>query len=251
MTTTSTRLPADRYLALLRADGERLAQVADGALEAPVPPCPGWSVRDAVVHTASVYGHKAACIRLGRRPEEGEWATEPAAGVDVVAWFRATLHDLTALLEQHGPDAAAYTWWPPEQTTGFWFRRMALETAVHRVDVESAVGQVTAVDDDLAVDGVDEVLALMLGSEDWTQDPVPGNEGLVAVRTGDRAWRVELRPDAVTVTEGVGAAEATVTGEPSELFLWLWGRRPDEAVRVEGDDAAVRRLRERISLATQ
>ena len=35
---------------------------------------------------------------------------------------------------------------------------MAQETAVHRVDVESGFDAVTPVDDELAVDGIDEVL---------------------------------------------------------------------------------------------
>jgi hypothetical protein len=33
--------------------------------------------------------------------------------------------------------------------------------------------------------------------------------------------------------------------------LWLWGRRPLSAVTVEGDDAVIAELRERLSLATQ
>ena len=46
-------------------------------------------------------------------------------------------------------------------------------------------------------------------------------------------------------------SHATVSGEPSELLLWLWGRRPLSAVTVEGDEAVIAELRERLSLATQ
>jgi hypothetical protein len=55
----------------------------------------------------------------------------------------------------------------------------------------------------------------------------------------------------VRCERGPGRADATVTGEPSELLLWLWGRRPESAVYVEGDESAVRGLRTRLAAATQ
>ncbi|MBN2623563.1 MAG: maleylpyruvate isomerase N-terminal domain-containing protein, partial [Acidimicrobiales bacterium] len=46
----------DRYLDLVEQDGRRLAEVAAaGDLDAPIPSCPGWAVRDCVVHTGEVY----------------------------------------------------------------------------------------------------------------------------------------------------------------------------------------------------
>jgi MDMPI-like protein len=73
----------------------------------------------------------------------------------------------------------------------------------------------------------------------------------VAVRSGDHAWRVHLEREQVTIEPGPGHAEATVTGEPSELLLWLWGRRPDSAVHTEGDPELVQALRQRLVLTTQ
>ena len=60
----------------------------------------------------------------------------------------------------------AWSWWEPDQTVGFWYRRMALETVVHRVDVETQFGPPSAIDAALAVDGIDEVLTLMLAGDD-------------------------------------------------------------------------------------
>ena len=62
---------------------------------------------------------------------------------------------------------------------------------MHRVDVESGYGAVTPVDDALAVDGIDEVLDWFLSyqAEDVGTD-APGR-GTVAVRTGDRIWRLD------------------------------------------------------------
>jgi len=258
---TTTRLSPERYLELLQADAGRLVEAARlGPLTLDVPPCPGWTVHDAVHHTAVVYHHKVACMRLQRRPEEGEWPQPPLEeGGDLLPWFEASLRMLVDELEQRGPDAPSYTWLPEDQTVGFWYRRMAQETAVHRVDVESAHDCMTPVADDLAVDGVDEVLALML-TDDWSDlpaeewgdvSPQAGAGGVIAVRTGDSGWRVTLNPDRIDVVREPGAASAQVTGEPSEVLLWLWGRRPDSAVRLSGDPALLTAFRDRLRLANQ
>lgn len=239
---------AERYLELLRADAERLATVAAGNLGRDVPPCPGWTVRDVVVHTGQVYLHKVANMRTGRA---AEFPPGPEDDSDPVAWFRAALAELTDELVARGPDGPSYTWWPADQTAGFWYRRMAQETAVHRVDAESAVDAITAVDTWLAVDGVAEVLELFLAG-DWSDEPVEKAGGeTVLIRTGPDAWRVTLERDRVGCERGAGPAAATVTGEPGELLLWLWGRRPLSAVHVDGAAAAASALRERLAIATE
>jgi hypothetical protein len=43
----------------------------------------------------------------------------------------------------------------------------------------------------------------------------------------------------------------TASGEPSELLLWLWGRRPDSAVTLHGDPAAIAAWRALLARATQ
>ncbi len=63
-----------------------------------------------------------------------------------------------AELDTRSVDDPAHTWWPPDQTAGFWLRRIAHETAIHRRDMESAAREPTPVDDELAVDGIDEAL---------------------------------------------------------------------------------------------
>jgi uncharacterized protein (TIGR03083 family) len=242
----------DRFLALLRADGDRLADVAGRDLNAAVPSCPGWTVGEAVRHTGSVYRHKIACMSLGRAPEEDEWVQQPAEGEDPVDWFRAGHRDLLTELETRGPDKPSYTWYEPDRTVGFWYRRMAQETAVHRVDVESAFDEMTPVDDELAVDGIDEVLTRFL-TDPWGElPPQPAAAGkVVLVRTGDHAWRVTLQPEEVTVTSELGPFDALVSGEPSELLLYLWGRRPLSAVKSEGDPSVLTAFRERLVLTTQ
>ena len=260
--TSRTRLTPDRYLELLVADGTRLADIAVGRLDEPVPTCPGWDVAEVVRHTGSVFNHKVACIQIGRQPEKGEWQAAPPTGSDLVDWYRAALAAIVQRLRSLSPSAPAYTWYPPEQDVAFWQRRMAQEAVVHRVDAETAAGQVLPVADDLAVDGVDEVLDVFLrhgfSTKEAAADPdldlSRHADRSVLVRTGPHAWHVAVaygEPEQVVLTRTGSPAQATVSGEPSELLLWLWGRRPDSAVAIAGDPAAAAALRDMLSLATQ
>ncbi|MBT3149673.1 TIGR03085 family protein [Streptomyces sp. CHD11] len=52
------------------------------------------------------------------------------------------------------------------------------------------------------------------------------------------------RPDARTVVAHRGTPVVTVTGEPSELVLFSYGRQSAAEVGLEGDDHAIARLRE-------
>jgi hypothetical protein len=128
---------------------------------------------------------------------------------------------------------------------------MAHETAVHRVDAESANGMPTPVNPELALDGIEEILVIMLEG-DWSEDADDAMTGQrVALSTGGRSWGVTLQKESVTVAEGAGGRDATVDGDPSDVLLWLWGRLEDDHVTRSGDEEALRLLRSRLTLATQ
>ncbi|HVE74102.1 MAG TPA: maleylpyruvate isomerase family mycothiol-dependent enzyme [Mycobacteriales bacterium] len=239
----------ERYLDLLEADGLLLHSAAAADLSAPVPPCPGWTVADAVRHTTEVYEHKVACIGLaGEKPHEWPPAWSPER--DPLEWFADARERLLTVLRETDPAAPSWTWWPPDQSAGFWVRRMAQETAVHRVDVQSAFGSADPVDDELAVDGIDEVLTMMLAG-DWSDEPQPGSTGEVSVAAGGRSWRCVLTPEYVSLEESRDPAKATVSGDASAVLLWLWGRAPDGAVKLSGDEGVARRFRQRLAIATR
>jgi uncharacterized protein (TIGR03083 family) len=242
----------DEYLAHIRRDAERMIELAPQDLDAPVPACPGWTVGEAFLHTGEVYSHKVACMRLPGGPQSrDDWDHGPGDGADPADWFRERLDELAGELAGRGADAPAYTWYEPDQTVGFWFRRMAQETAVHRTDVESGFDAMTPVADDLAVDGIDEVLDLFLRYQNEDVGPDGPGRGTVAVRTGDHIWRSTLTADEAQLSREPGPSDAVVSGEPSELLLWLWGRRPDSAVTREGDEELLRAFRERLRVVTQ
>ena len=237
------------YLSHLDSDSRLLAEAAARDIAAEVPFCPGWTVREAVEHVARVYEHKLAAIESrGSRPDPWPPAWPPDR--DPLDWFADVRERLLDTLANVDPAQPSWTWWPPDQTAGFWVRRMAQETVVHRVDVEAATGATTPVDAELALDGVDEVLEMMLAG-DWSSEPQPDLIGTVQVGTADRLWRVDMAPTEVTVHPDGGTSDAAVTGQPSPLLLWLWGRASDAEVQVSGDRHAPGRLRKRLALATQ
>jgi uncharacterized protein (TIGR03083 family) len=250
----------DRYLELIEQDAGLLAAAARRAgLDAEIPSCPGWTVGDCVAHTAEVYQHKVACVRLGRSPG-GDYEQAPPEGVDLVGWFDTSLITLLAELRQRGPAAPAYSWWPHDQTVGFWYRRMAQETAVHRLDVEDGAGTPTPIDADLAADGIDEVLDVFIAEgwdddvspEEWGDvDPRAGEGKTIATRAGGRVWRSTLGPSTIVLHRSDGPADASVTGDPESVLLWLWGRRGDELVELDGDASVLQTFRDRLVIATQ
>ncbi len=160
----NTRLSPETYLEHLRVEAGRLSALAQATdLAAQVPSCPGWSLEDLVAHCGDVYAHKVQILRLGRAPAEDE-RVEPPTGPAVIDYHDARVAELIAELTRRGPDAETYTWFPGENTVGFWYRRMAQEALVHRVDGELAAGRgVGPLDPVLAADGVDEVLAWFAG----------------------------------------------------------------------------------------
>jgi uncharacterized protein (TIGR03083 family) len=240
----------DRYLELLAADGALLRMTAERDMSAAVPSCPGWDVQDVVRHTAEVYEHKIACVALGG-PKPDPWPPDWSEKSDSIAWFDDAHRRVLEMLQTTDPAAPSWTWWPEDQTAGFWLRRMAQETAMHRVDVELAVGAQSQVDRELAVDGIDELLYLMF-ADDWTGYEQPDLTGTVAVATPERRWVIRMVEDRVDVDETAGTqVAATVHGEPASLLLWLYGRAPDGVVTVSGDVTYARRLRERLAIATQ
>ncbi len=206
-----------------------------------------------IQHLAEVYEHKLACTELEQRPDP--WPPQWPADREPTVWFDDVRARLIQMFQTSDPSRHSYTWFPPDQTVGFWARRMAHETAVHRVDLELAAGTLTPLDPALAVDGTDEVLRVCLAG-DWSDEPPhdPAGEGVIEVAAGTARWRVELKADWVEVTDQPSnevEPQALLQGEPSSVMLWCWGRLPISEVTVSGAQATVQLLRQRLREATQ
>jgi uncharacterized protein (TIGR03083 family) len=239
------------YLACLQADSARLAEVGRLGLPAAVPSCEDWTVETVLRHVATVYLHKIEALRIAARPDP--W---PPAGLDdrdALELFDETRAAIVVALTEAGTELPTWTFSPSDKTSGFWYRRMALETAVHRVDAELAHDVVTPVDRSLALDGIDEILTLMLGGPWWeegdTKHPV---DATIRITSAGRSWTIRLDATSALVTaDAEGDVDAEVFGEPDDIFLWLWGRHDLSMEQSAGDDTAVQEFRARVAESTQ
>jgi uncharacterized protein (TIGR03083 family) len=254
----------------LASDYARLREAAEGNLGAPVPTCPEWTVADLVHHVATVYLHKAESIRTGKEPKP--WPPDPGQEPPLDRLDRAYA-GLIGEFAARDPGSAAPTWYDPDQTVGFWIRRMAQETVIHRVDAELARGPAGPIPADLALDGISEVLECFLryGSQGWPEEfaSLPDQATPpVLVTAGDDAWLVRATKEGVTVEPAAAAGDAPVgdtaadaaaagdvvarvSGDPASVLLWLWRRVGDDRVTVSGDRDLVAGLWRLLYDATQ
>ena len=125
---------------------------------------------------------------------------------------------------------------------------------------EQAAGlPVTVVPDDLAVDGVDEVLKRFLGYDvpglgrlEGGHLAGDGGDDTVTVMAGRAAWTVRPSPREVVVEDGAAESpRVMIQAAPDPMLRWLWGRAGDEAVRLTGEQAWAGYLRRMLAATTQ
>lgn len=212
-----------------------------------VPSCPEWDADRLAHHVAETYLHKVACIEQGKMPEDWPPADLDPSPTGVLDQAYAAL---AACFDAHRPSDPAATWYGPDQTVGFWIRRMCHESVVHRVDAELTAGlELAPIPEDIALDGIDEFLTRFLAflSQEWPDhfaDLLPGADRRpVTIAAGGREWTLTVEPERVAVGEYLVPDEsayqrneaALIGGEPGRVLLWLWGRLDERAVSRSGD----------------
>lgn len=257
MTAPRPLIDYGRMLDVIGIEGELLLSAATSALPyaagAEVPGCPDLTLETTLRHVGSVHRVARLWARDGRRPDD--WQRSPSDN-DLVAFVRTGLSELLTELRQHDPADPCATWWPADQTHGFWRRRMTHETTVHRVDVQAAAGgPVDAVDPEVALDGIDELLFLWFGHRLGELGMSSPQQGVVALSAADRRWLAISEPGRSIARRAgeadVRSADAVVSGRPMDVYLWSWGRLPDQSVRISGDQEAVALLWALLRPATQ
>ena len=231
----------DRYLEHLQRDGARMAELARGDLEAAVPTCPDWTLRDLVEHTGFVHRWQTAVVRdrPDGFPDGATWRFPPAEGEPWSDWFQAGVDEAVRVLGAVDPAEARWTWFAPDQTAGWYHRRITQETAVHRIDAElAATGTATAVDAELARDGIDEMFDVFVPASGPA--PIGGTGETIHLHATDidGEWLVTLHDDHATVARGHAKGDAAVRGTASDLLLFVWGREPIGGLEHFGDRRA-------------
>jgi uncharacterized protein (TIGR03083 family) len=248
------QLSADRYVAEIEASTAGLAEIlAEYDQSLPIPTCPEWTLRQLVTHVGRAHRWAAEITRTRsdafipfRAVPDGKLPDDRA---EQQAWLRAGAARIVDAAREAGSDLV-WTFTGPAPA-GFWLRRMAHETLVHRADAQLAAGAEPepVIAAEVAADAIDEWLMLLtggLGDAGERARALPASASLHLHATDDGLdgrgeWMIRHDAGGLTVEPGHGKGDAALTGPAASLLLVLMRRRPvsDPAVTVYGDSAVV------------
>jgi uncharacterized protein (TIGR03083 family) len=222
------------HLAHLRADSATLLAAQRADPTAPAWAGLGWNRTELLSHVANVHARIRAQLELGTGERVRFSSLEPTPhDDDLPDRFEAGVVDLIEALRAMDVGATWPTWAGPQPGT-FFPRRMAQEMAVHRWD-----GAGGAIDADLAVDGVSELLELFAPRIPAERLAAAlGDGGTVHLHATDveGEWLVRLAPDGISFERGHAKGDVALRGQASDLLLWAWNRAPvDDRFEVFGD----------------
>lgn len=255
------------YLTAIREESERfLDALAATPPDAAVPACADWTATDLLWHLAEVQHTWARVVQGGTSGDQLPEPERPADG-DLAGFAALSGTELLAALDGRDPAEPCWSWHADGGSVGWVARRQAHEALIHRVDAEQAAGrQVTPPTPELAADGVDEVLRVMVdGLPAWATFAADGVHVRLVCTNADASWTMALgrftgtSPSSGTVYDEETAAlvadtpdaDLTLAGPAWDLDRWLWGRGGIEAIDVSGDPAVLERLKAVMVDATQ
>ena len=240
------------HLEALQDNGRLLLDAATSAgLDAAVPSCPQWQVRDVLQHVGQVHRWARSYVDGGRTspPDDNDRPAEIPPDEELLEWFRDGHAALVQSLRTASDDMQCWAFLPAPSPRAFWARRQAHETAIHRTDAELAAGSAPVFDGAFAADGLDELLFGFFARPRGRLVADPALRlGLRATDTGD-AWTITIGPDARTTTREATEADCLVSGTASDLYLLLWNRGPRSACSVEGDERVLDLWREKATIS--
>ena len=243
MTTCDLRAWTVPTLATAAARVIELARTTD-----PATPAVGlgrWRARDIVAHLGGV--HRWATRVVRDRSADGPGPTRsPLTGDALADWFEEGAHALVAVLRDTDPEERCPNFNPGSRSVaGFWHRRQAHETTIHRWDLERCTGTTTPIAPAIAADGIEEFLVVFVRSRGKQTLTAPVG---IAPTDATGAWTLTpaSRPGRVDIAAGCDpACAARITGPAASLLLHLWRRIPLDAagLEVHGDHAVAASLR--------
>lgn len=229
----------DEYIAHLARDGQRLGDLAHANLDAPVPTCPDWTLRDLLVHTGNVHRWFTLASREQTAGPPDFPSCEPDSDEGLPRWIGDGVAELADVFGKLDADTPRWTWFEPNQSAGWYFRRAAHETLIHRIDAERAVGAVTRVDTPLAIDGIDEICDVFIPSSEGQVIGGDGSTLHLHATDAHGEWLLTLHPNRIAVTRGHADAEAELRGTARDLLLMAWGRDPLGPVQHRGNETVI------------
>jgi uncharacterized protein (TIGR03083 family) len=234
------------YISALRSNARAAANAArEIPMDATVPSCPEWKMRDLAHHLGS--HHRWVAGNLDQPPDGKAFhrREEPPPEDAIPDWLEAGAEMLAGKLTATDPATRCWTWVPFDDSVGFWARRTAHETAMHRWDAQNAGAAADAIEAPLAADGVDEYLGI-LGAFRGRRFPEGGSIHLHTTDTPGE-WLVRFDAGGIQLTREHAKGDVAVRGPASEVVLVLMGRKTMDAVEVFGADSLFEAFRKHAS----
>lgn len=242
-----TDLTLPQHLDGLRSALIAFTRYADRAgLRAPVPTTPDWTVRRLIAHQGMVHRWATTILR-GQRADPDRFQQEGQVALDPLEWLRDGAIDLAQAIHEAPDDLDALVHLadaPPAKR--FWGRRQCHETTIHAVDaLSAALGRYpkaadTWLTDELALDGIDELVAGFLPRERSrlrSEEPMT-----IAIRPdgGKVGWEVDVSATPpVTRRTPDPRGDVELAGSPVALYLTLWNRSDEIGAPALWQDTAI------------
>lgn len=260
-----TVLGFDRHCSEIVAQTGLLRSSIEGAdLTVPVPSCPGWNVGQLLRHLGGAQRWAEEMVRTrATQPLPDEYFRELSAYADedpavVGPWLVDGAARLAETLREAGPETKLWTPVPGE-SAAFYARRFAHETVVHRADATVALGAEFTVDQEVAIDAIDEWMEL--GSlpmhfevHPWMRELLgPGRTlHFHATDTAPEAaaeWVVDLTGEAIDWRRAHEKSAVAVRGPLTDLLLVIYRRRTvhGDGIEILGDEQLLDFWLERVS----
>ncbi|MDQ0949280.1 uncharacterized protein (TIGR03083 family) [Streptomyces phaeochromogenes] len=244
-----TLLGHDRYCGEIVGQTALLRSHLVGAdLDATVPTCPDWTLRQLAVHVGEAHRWSEHIVRTRATknvPVEhvadvgGPESDDPAA---LDAWLAEGAEKAAETFRTAGADTASWSWaW--EHTAGFWARRMTHETVIHRADAAIAAGVTYEVAPEFAADAIDEWLQIVrFAQEKYPSDAANELRGegrsihLHATDTEsglDAEWLIEFEDEGIGWRRGHEKATVALRGPLTEVMLAFYRRMAPDGGGLE------------------
>ncbi|MFV0308931.1 MAG: maleylpyruvate isomerase family mycothiol-dependent enzyme [Desertimonas sp.] len=226
-------LTQERYVELLAEDAAALLAAAGAADPgSAVPTCPGWNTMDLVWHIGEVHAFWATVLEGMLAAPPADWPpARPDDADGVWAFARQSAERVIAAVAVADPDATVWTWAEGADDAGFVIRRMAQETAVHRLDAEQTAGREVRIDTALAADGLDEFLVRFYPFTVRAGRHPGGSIHLHCTDT-EGEWTLDA---AGALSRGHAKGDAALRGSAHDLLAVVWRRQPIDSIEVFGD----------------
>jgi len=214
-----------------------------------VPSCPEWDVAQLIGHLGFIYGRVALVVST-RRTAAIDRSEVPAApeGQARLGWFAERRMAMLSTLDVADADVPVWNWTVNSPgPTSFWFRRMAHESLVHRVDMELAQGsEPVEGDPEVAADTVAEFFEIFypMFEPQISETGLGGSMHLHATDVSGAEWTVEALSGGSKISREHAKADVALRGSAFDLACWIWGRLPTGRLETFGDRTIANRFQE-------